>query len=212
MKKILLATVVAISFAMPNAFAENANNSSAYVGVDTGAAFIKDDSQASAQSLVNTNGGSAIVVQDLRSLVGRIYAGYHINKTFAVELGYLASGDYKETATGISSGVVYGRDTKISFSGLDYSLLIRPSESLNGLFVKVGGHSIGTSVDYTSVNMISSSGSSKINGTGYLVGVGYQEQLSSAIDARVAYTYYNKVSGVSESNINALTIGVLVKF
>ena len=99
MKKILLATVIATTFTMPNAFAGD-KVSGPYAGVESGYAYVKGDAQATADGLTSLVGGSVIVVLTTRAAVGRIYAGYNIDKHFAVELGYQKTADFTETATG----------------------------------------------------------------------------------------------------------------
>lgn len=119
MKKLLLATVFATSFAMPNAFAENNNNSiGLYAGLDAGYLLVKDMAQQEADRIVNTSGGTASVVQATGTGVGRIFVGYTINKNFSVELGWLRSGDLKTTLVGLSGDhVAYSQTSTITKSG-----------------------------------------------------------------------------------------------
>lgn len=211
MKKIL--SLIVVAFMLATSSAQAVDKVGAYVGVDVGAGFTTDTVDDTAQNLVNVNGGIATVEQKLGAAVGRICLGYNVNKTFAVELGYIATGDYEEDAAGISStDVAYGYSAKASVSGLDYSLLIRPVKSLNGLFAKVGGHSLETTMEYSAVNMTSLSGETTKSGSGYLVGIGYDTPISDSINTRVAYTYYNSVSGLDNTDLNMLTVGIYANF
>ncbi|MEI8187050.1 MAG: outer membrane beta-barrel protein [Chlorobiaceae bacterium] len=214
MKKILLTTVIAISFAMPQAFAVNNNQRGVYAGVDAGYANVKGDPQGAADEFLSLLGGSVSVTQSTSAAMGRIFAGYNINKNFAIELGYNQTTNYTTTVAGVSGNkAAYIAKSDFSVSGIDYSVLIRPIEtkSWDGLFAKIGGHFLEPT---TSVTLIgTSTASTKISSTGggFLIGFGYTEPLSSAVDARVAYTYYNSISGNSNNNANVLTVGVLLK-
>ena len=217
MKKLVLATVIATSFGMSNAFAGTSNRlSGVYAGVDAGYANVKGDAQGTANALVNAFGGSVTVTEATSAAVGRVFAGYNIDKHFAVELGYAKTTNFTTTAAGVAGNRrAYTGTSDVSVGGLDYSLLIKPFDTSgwDGLFAKVGGHSLDSSADVSfSSNLGAASTHISASGSGFLVGVGYQEPLSSNVDYRVGYTYYNGVSGVSDNNAHVLTAGVLVKF
>ena len=149
MKKILLATVVATSFAIPNAFAGD-KVSGAYAGLDGGYAFVKGEAQVLADGLASSLGGSATSTQTTSAAVGRIFTGYNIDKHFAVELGYQKTADFTVTYSGVAGNRVrYSGNGNVSVSGIDYSLLIKPIETKgwDGLYAKVGGHYLDTSTD-----------------------------------------------------------------
>lgn len=216
MKKLLLSTAIVSLFAMPSAYAGNSGKAiGGYAGVDAGYSYVKGDAQETANEVVDILGGAVIVIQDTRAVTGRLYAGYNINKNFAVELGYLNTADLTTTISGVSGGSVpYTGKGNVSVSGIDYSVLIKPiaTKGWDGLFAKVGGHYLDSSVDVTLTGTGTVSSKSSTKGSGFLVGLGYEAPISDTFDYRVAYTYYNKVSGVSNNDANVVTVGILAKF
>jgi opacity protein-like surface antigen len=214
MKNILINTAILAALVSPNAFAEDAKTTNAYIGAELGYSKVKNDSQELANELVSEVGGSVIVTQDTGVATGRLFAGYNINENFAVELGYLHTTDINVDAAGVTgNSVAYTAAADISLKGVDYAVLIRPSTStgLNGLFAKVGGHYLKASTDISLTTSSSVSLSDSFKGGGFLLGLGYQAPISSNIDARATYTYYDNVAG-EDGHANVFSLGILAKF
>ena len=214
MKNILISTAILAVLVSPNAFAEDAKTTGAYAGAELGYSKVKNDSQELANGLVSEVGGSVIVTQDTGVATGRLFAGYNINENFAVELGYLHTTDINVDAAGVTgNSVAYTAAADISLKGVDYAVLIRPSTStgLNGLFAKVGGHYLKASTDISLTTSSSVSLSDSFKGGGFLLGLGYQAPISSNIDARATYTYYDNVAG-EDGHANVFSLGILAKF
>ena len=214
MKNILISSAILAVLVSPNAFAEEAKTTGAYAGAELGYSKVKNDSQELANGLVSEVGGSVIVTQDTGVATGRLFAGYNINENFAVELGYLHTTDINVDAAGVTgNSVAYTAAADISLKGVDYAVLIRPSTStgLNGLFAKVGGHYLKASTDISLTTSSSVSLSDSFKGGGFLLGLGYQAPISSNIDARATYTYYDNVAG-EDGHANVFSLGILAKF
>ena len=214
MKNILISSAILAVLVSPNAFAEEAKTTGAYAGAELGYSKVKNDSQELANELVSEVGGSVIVTQDTGVATGRLFAGYNINENFAVELGYLHTTDINVDAAGVTgNSVAYTAAADISLKGVDYAVLIRPSTStgLNGLFAKVGGHYLKASTDISLTTSSSVSLSDSFKGGGFLLGLGYQAPISSNIDARATYTYYDNVAG-EDGHANVFSLGILAKF
>lgn len=217
MKKFIqtAAAVTLIGLCATSSFAQDAKTSKGYVGAEFGSFRFKDQTSI-ASGLVSAVGGSASSTQDTGMTVGRFFGGLAITENFGAELGYITSGSASGTFSGVSrSAVAYSGSATIKVSGIDYSALVRPSQStgLNGLFLRVGGHSLSTQTD-VSVATGTTSGASNTtaNGTGSLFGVGYDAKITDAFGVRVAYTTYNSVSGVSGNDVSLFTVGLLAKF
>jgi OOP family OmpA-OmpF porin len=213
MKKILFSTAIATMCLMPQAKA--ADKMGGYAGVDVGYAYVKGDAQETANTLVSILGGSASVIQETSTIMGRVYGGYNINKNLALEVGYLRTGNLTTTVAGVAgNSVAYTGKADAHVSGVDYALLVKPFDSKNaeGIFAKVGGHYTETTVDLTLTGTSTATASASEKGSGFLVGVGYEAPLSDSVDYRVAYTYYNNISGLSDNNSSILTAGILAKF
>lgn len=213
MNKLLLVSILAV--VSTAAQAENTASSGIYAGAELGYSKVSDSSQASANTLVSNFGGSASVTQDSGVAIGRLFGGYAFNENFGAELGYIKSGDVTQQATGVEGGgVTYTAKQTISYSGIDYAVLVRPSISTgwNGLFAKIGGHYLEGSNDITmSAAGQSASEGTKIKGSGFLFGFGYEAPIANNINFRATYTHYNNISGAND-NANVASIGILAKF
>ena len=214
MKKIVIALAVTQALISTQAFAADAKLVGPYAGVELGYSKVESDAQSTANSLVNEVGGAVTVTQDTSVVIGRLFGGYNINENLAVELGYIRTGDVSQRASGVAgNSVPYNASADVSVSGVDYSVLLRPSiaSGWNGLFGKVGGHYLEASTDYTVTALGSLSGNNSKSGSGFLVGLGYETSIADNIGFRTSYTYYNNLAG-GDGYANVFSIGVLGKF
>lgn len=212
-KKIVL--ILLSSFFIPISYAQDSGDQKTYFGAEY--AFVKFKDQSSIASvLVSSVGGSATSTQDTGITVGRFFGGYSFTENLGAELGYITSSVANATFSGVSrSGVSYSGTAQYKLSGVDYSAVLRPDKSsnLNGLFFKLGLHSITAQND---VSVITGSGSgaasSKVSGTGTLAGIGYEQTISPNTAARYSYAIYDKIAGVSGSSASLYTVSVIYKF
>jgi hypothetical protein len=207
--------VAALGLCVTSSFAQSANTSKGYIGAEYGSVKFKDQTSL-ASGLVNLVGGTASSVQDTGISVGRFFGGLTVTENFDAELGYITSGSANATFSGVSrTAVAYSGSATVKVSGLDYSALVRPSHStgLNGLFLRVGGHSLSTQTDVSlAVGATAGVSSTTTSGTGSLFGIGYDGKFNDQIGYRVAYTAYNSVAGVSGNDVTLLSVGLVVKF
>jgi hypothetical protein len=206
------AVAVAATLCALNSLAQEAKG---YIGAEYGAIrFNNTGSLASA--LVSTVGGSATSVQDTGMTVGRLFGGLLINENISAELGYVLTGNANASFSGVSrTNVSYSGSATQKASGFDYSALIRPSVStgLNGLFFRVGGHSMTVDSSITLVTGVGAGvASGSTSGTGSLYGIGYDIELDKKSNVRLGYTTYNSVAGTSGSDVTAFTVGFVSKF
>ena len=212
MKKLVM--VLAISALSSQAFAAEKNLVGGYGGVELGYSKVESDAQAAANNLVSQVGGAVTVTQDTGVAIGRLFAGYNINENFAVELGYIGTSDVSQHAAGVAgNNVAYTATANVSVSGIDYSVLLRPSiaSGWNGLFGRIGGHYLEASTDYTATAASTVSGTRNVSGGGFQVGLGYDSEIAENVDFRTSYTYYNSLAG-GNGHANVFSIGVLGKF
>lgn len=214
-KKLLVAAL--FTFAGTGAMAQSATfKPGFYAGIELGYASLKDQTQETANDLVGAVGGRVSVTQDSGIFDGRLFGGYKIIENIDFELGFTQSGTASQTASGVSrTNVAYTANADISNSGLDYSVLLRPSIStgFNNLFFRVGGTYL-TQKTQISASAGGASASQTINtsGSGYLLGLGYDIPVSKSIDVRAAYNYVGNIAGVSNNYSNRFSIGLLGKF
>lgn len=188
-----------------------------YVGAEAGYEKVKDQTAATASSLVSALGGSASVTQGTNMYDGRLFAGYKIIENIDAELGYTWTSTVTQNFAGVSrGGVAYSGSSNLSVNGADYSVLLRPniSTGFNNLFFRVGGTYLSQNTNANIATSIGTSASSSLNksGSGYIVGLGYDYAVTKDIDVRAAYNYLGNIAGISNNYTNRFSIGVLAKF
>ncbi|MEK9804125.1 MAG: outer membrane beta-barrel protein [Curvibacter sp.] len=186
-----------------------------YVGVDVGAATVKDRAQELASALVDELGGSAAVTQDTGVGFARLHGGYQINRYVAAELGYLRTGEAAANFSGVSGGsVAYRGSAKLSLSGFDLSAVIKPFEQsgLDRLFFRVGMTSYETKLAVSATGGgAAAAGTAKESGTGTILGVGYDLPAGPGV-VRFQLNTLQRISGVSDNSSTAFGAGYLWKF
>jgi hypothetical protein len=184
-----------------------------YAGFDAGygnidrAAAARSDAQAAVAAL----GGSATATYEQSVSVGRVFAGWNVAKDLDIEVGYLKTGDLSDTLAGTTSGnVAYSLASKTNAHGVDVAAVWWIN---NNLFIKGGMHS--TTVEATGTLTVlgtTVSLSGEQSGSGMLLGIGYESALSQNINWRAAYSYYDKMGGLSDANVDIYTLGLKMKF
>lgn len=184
-----------------------------YAGLDFGFADVKNYTSETSSALVRAVGGSASVSQDATVQLGRLFGGYKFNENIGLELGYVQTGNAGMKVSGVAgNSVAYTGTGSASISGADYSLILRPniSSGMNGLFLRLGGHSLTGKANAT-LTGTTASGSSSISGDGTLAGIGFDMPINNSVGFRVGYTAYYKLAGSSDSS-NVVTVGIVSRF
>jgi len=204
--KLLAASLIAISSSVL------AEENKFYGGIELGYVAVDTGADEIAQYLNTLIGQTVSYTYEDSAAIGRIFFGYDLDKTTSFEVGYFATGDTENTYT--TAGAVNGSAVQdFSVSGLDMSVLFRPSEE--GLFLRLGGHY--SEVEATaslafSTNTYSTSESrwATVWGTGFLAGLGYDYAMKdSDVKIRSSYTYYNGLGGISGGNMHNLSVGLV---
>ncbi len=232
-KKTLLFTSLATLFSA-SAFAQSAF----YGGVEIGRASTNSPASESFQELVEdadfaNNGEYSVITgsykQDKSANVGRIFLGYKLNENLSFEAGYNKSASFKISGSGIvddyftpnptpninsdlllnsSSFTIAGN---LSYSGLDFSTLLRPSKStgLNNFYVRLGIHNFTAKGTVTTGDQ---SENIKESGMGTLLGFGYDMPINNKLDIGLGAVRYNKIAGMSDANGTVISAGLKIKF
>lgn len=207
--------IAAVSLCATSSFAQNSTAAKGYVGAEFGSVQFKDQTSI-APALVSANGGSATSTQDTGVTVGRFFGGLTITENFDAELAYINTGTANATFSGVTrTAVAYSGSATVKITGFDFSALIRPSQStgLNGLFVRVGGHSLSAQTDVSvATGTTSGAASSTTSGSGALLGFGYDGKFTDKFGYRVAYTAYNSAAGISGNDISMFSVGLIARF
>ncbi|WP_050466142.1 porin family protein [Herbaspirillum chlorophenolicum] len=199
MKKNVL--FVAAMMVAGSAAAQTAD-SGVYVGVE--GAYVSVNSIETPSGARKTS--ETTDVGALRALIG-----YQLNKNLALELGYFATDDFKQSGTNLAGTATY--ETKIDAKGVDLALLYKFTEFVPGLYLKAGAtHSKVSSSVTARSGTASASASDSVSGAGYLFGLGYEFAVSQNFGARLGYTRYEKLGGESSNKANMFSLGVKYKF
>lgn len=216
MKKLILSAAIAGACLAPQAYAQQQHaGPKAYVGAELGSASLKNETGDIASALVNAVGGSVVVTQDSSVGLGRIFGGYKFTENIGAELGYTQTANANVRIAGVSGGsVAYTGTATTSYSGFDYSILLRPNESsgMNGFFLRLGGHSMTAKSDATLTGTSTATASSSKSGSGYLWGIGYDMAISKTMDLRLSYTSATQIGGISGADTGVIAIGITGKF
>ncbi|KAF1044504.1 MAG: hypothetical protein GAK35_01703 [Herbaspirillum frisingense] len=142
----------------------------------------------------------------------RAMIGYQFNKNLALELGYFATDDFKQSGTVPGTSATY--DAKADAKGADLAVVYKFTEFVPGLFLKAGATYSKVSASATArVNGAAiASASDSVSGTGYLVGLGYEFTVSQNLGARLGYTRYEKLGGENDNKLNMFSVGLKYQF
>ncbi len=173
--------------------------------------------------------------QNKSSNVGRFFLGYKLNENISFEAGYNNSSSFKINGSGTSSQYqlcqivcstpntpFVSEDTQVAvdsfsisgsftYSGLDFSTLLRPSKStgLNNFYVRLGVHNFTAKGTVTSGDR---SENIKESGMGTLLGFGYDMPINNKLDVGLGAVQYNKIAGMSDAKATVISVGLKVKF
>lgn len=206
-KRILLGAAVSLA-----AVSASAQQSSLALGVEGGWASIDQETRALAngQLIANASGRTTTVTWDKGTYAGRFFLNFPFTKDFGVEAGYFMTGSLDTTYTNSAGSA----KESYSASGFDAALLIKP-EAFNGFFLKAGLHrsevegEASVTIGGTRYAITASQ-----SGSGWLFGGGYDWQVGNDKDllARVSYTFYNKLGGMSDGDAGLFAFGIMKRF
>lgn len=173
-------------------------------GVEGGYAFVDINADTTAQTLANLSGRTTTYTYDRAALTGRVFGGVKISQSLSAEIGYFTSMSLDATYTN-SLGTA---NESYRTGGFDVSATYRPEPK--GLFIRAGIHrSEVTGNANVSIGGYSASASASQSGVGFLAGAGYSFALSDDLEWFVAATHYNKLGGMSGTNANLVSAGVI---
>lgn len=160
---------------------------------------------------VDLDANSAVLSEKSNLGVVRAAIGYRFDRNFAVEAGYFHTGDYE-----LKEQVARNHDDQFSAhaKGFDLSVIYRLTHFLPGVFVKGGVmHStVSGRMDEIYRGRVLQSHSFSRSGGGYLVGLGYELDLSRALGLTAGYTRQQGLGGESRINLNLFAAGLRYRF
>ena len=170
-----------------------------YIGVEGGYA-LHDDMDEARQELANASGQTISSPNGAGAFRG--FLGYNVTEEFAVELGGFWVSDVNFKGDG-------NLRVDLGAYGGDASFIVKP-KVMQGFFLKAGGvySNLTSTVEVGGFNV-----DLEEDGAGYLVGAGYESSiLSDDIIVRIAYSRYGALGGVSDTNSNLFSIGLILPF
>ena len=195
--KITLTLIFLISLSLSSLLKADDNFS---IGVELGYGFLDVGAADTATTITNTAGTTVSHDADEEAWVGRLFGDFKIIDSLYIDAGYFVSGsvDAKFTKSGVSTTEAY------TAKGFDLSLVFKADESA-GFFLKGGAHASEVDGEANIVinGTIYPNSNAADSGTGYLFGAGYD----FANNARVGYTYYSDLGGLSKANLGFLYLG-----
>jgi hypothetical protein len=199
MKKIIT-IMVAILFSSSVAQAEQGKFR---FGAEAGYAWADMGAEENAQALANAVGATVTYSYDKADLMGRVYGQYGINKNLSAEIGYFksASLDARYTVSGVTVNETY------DVNGFDLSGVYQDD---SGFYGKAGVHKseingdLSVTVSGTRYNIASASQ----DGTGFLVGVGYEGKIDEKMSWTAGVTYYDSIGGLSGADATFASVGL----
>ncbi|MCP1573458.1 opacity protein-like surface antigen [Herbaspirillum rubrisubalbicans] len=173
-----------------------------YVGLEGGAANYDIDVERSRNTTEKNDAGMV-----------RLGIGYQFNPNFSLEAGYFRIGEtsveYKDTFT---------RDgSKARINGFDLIASYKFTGGLPGLYVKGGLTQATVTEDgyneFRDLGRVSVTNSRETSsGTGYLLGVGYEYDLTKSFSINGGYTRYQSLAGHSNADVNFFSAGLKYRF
>ena len=182
-----------------------------YLGLELGYGWADVKAKETAQALANATGNTVTYSYDTAALTGRISLGYWVADQVALEVGYFSVADLEARYSGTYSGTSWSANETYNASGFDLAGVFKPSDT--DFFLKAGVHS--SSVDgYGSFNIagLTVSTSATYSGTGWLVGGGYEWDMSDSSSVIASYTYYDSLGGLSTGDLGLLSFGYRFKY
>ena len=196
-----------------SSWAAHAQHSKIYYGLEQGVSGVKDDSNDLSHALARDLGGRAQVSQHAFVKSYKLLVGEHVTDHFAFEFGYVQSAALSLSFNGNSSaGMPYAGSQDAKFNGFEYVLHVQPSPSrlLGPLFLRWGFHSF----TLNSTRQFKSTGASEFEnkrGTGQLIGIGYDAELTAKLKLRMIVNRYTRIAN-QELGGNFYTIGLIRSF
>ncbi|WP_076593534.1 outer membrane beta-barrel protein [Herminiimonas arsenitoxidans] len=175
-------------------YAEEKNSRHFYLGIDAASGKAREKSHPAGFRVTSETG---------RVTGGRLFAGYQFDEKIGLELGMVRSSNYKQSATnGFAS-----YDAVVETKNYDLVLVYKLTDYLPGFFL-TGGMSYKTARTTAAVRVpvlsISTNVSEEKSSSNFLIGAGYEANISGSLDGRINYARYGEE--------NFLTFGVKYRF
>ena len=202
-------TAVATSFAAPYAMADQ---SPWYVGGSVGQANSKFDNAQITKSVLGSAFTANAINGDDTDTGFKLFAGYHLNKYFALEGGYFDLGRYGFTANTTPLGTLNGN---VKVRGLNMDLVgTLPITDKFSAIARVGVTRAKTSDSFIGTGAVFVPNQNpSIHDTNYKAGLGLQYAFSDALMVRTEIERYRLNDAVGHhANVDHISVGLTYRF
>lgn len=204
-KTIIAALLVGSGAVASNAIAADA--SGWYVGASLGSSSFDVDTNETVAALKAAGVATATVTADKSDTTYKLFAGYKVNKNFAVEGGYtdLGKGSLSATTTGpVASGVASFEATAWEVNAVG----ILPINESFSVFGKLGYHWNESKTTGTGIF-----GSKDYSGDDFKFGVGAEYNINKNVGIRLEFERYNSLANSSSgTDVEVASLGMAYKF
>jgi len=184
-----------------------------YVGGNVGQTRADFDAAAITRGVLGAGFATTSIVDDDRSVGGKLFVGYQINRNFAVEGGYFDLGKpYNFTATTVPAGTLSG---EIKATGVNYDLVgILPFTDKFSAFGRAGLTHVHTRDSFARTGAVTVANPSPgKNDISYKFGVGLEYAITRALGLRVEAERYRIHDAVSnKGDVDLFSLGLVYRF
>jgi opacity protein-like surface antigen len=186
-----------------NAYAQNSKNKVNFFSIGAEGSYNWIDS-----STLSVPANFTATNQKKNAVGYRLFWGYTLDESLAFEVGYLGTGNFKQTNIYLGSTAV---NVARKVNGAELTALYKLGQSAPGVFFKIG-------LTYATVHGRADTSISGVNladdqsGIGYLFGLGYEANIIENMDWRISYMRYLRLGGDSDNQMNNFALGVKYNF
>jgi len=178
-----------------------------YVGASLGRSSIDVDTNKTVAAAVAAGyATAAVTATDLSGTAYKLFAGYKVNKNFAVEGGYtdLGKGSLSVTTTGpVASGVASFEATVWEVNAVG----ILPINENFSVFGKLGYHWDDAKTTGTGIF-----GNKDYSGDDFKFGVGAEYNINKNVGLRLEFERYSKIASSVGTDVDVASLGMAYKF
>jgi len=183
-----------------------------YVGGNLGKSSAAIDDERIINSLLSNGFTAATVEDDDHDNGWKLFAGYKVNKNFAVEGGYFDLGEYGFAATTVPAGTLNGN---IRLKGLNIDAVgILPLTEKLSAFGRMGLNGAKTTASFDGVGLVNVLDPKRSKrDVNYKIGVGLEYAVTQALGIRAEAERYQINDAVgNKGDVDLISLGLVYRF
>jgi OOP family OmpA-OmpF porin len=197
----------------PFALAEDTKDSNWYGGINIGQSRAKIDDARIISHFSDISLTTTSITDDSKGNAYKLFGGYQLNKTFALEAGYFSLGEFGYTATTSPVGT---RTATIKLQGFNFDLVgLMPLSEKFSAFGRLGLNYAQAKDTFTSTGAVpaATNASPSKSEANYKLGVGLQYDFNKSLGMRAEAERYRINDAIGNSgDINMFSLGLVYRF